>query len=43
MRLQLYGIDIDLNLAVFPTEGLRYGRSRYVRNLIADRELTKVV
>ena len=43
MRLQLYGIDIDLNLPVLAAEGLRYRRSGHIRNLIPNRELSKIV
>ena len=43
MRLQLYRINIDLNLPVFTAKRLRYGCSWHVSNLVANRKLPQVV
>src|SRR5262249_22003112 len=43
VSLQLYGIDINLDLAVLATERLGYGCPRNICNLVAYRELSDVV
>ena len=41
--LQLYGIDIDLDLTILAAEGLRNRCAGNICNLVANRELPKIV
>ena len=43
MRLQLYRVDIDLNLPVLAAEGLRHRGARHIGNLVANCELSQIM
>ena len=42
-RLQLYRVDVELNLPVLASEGLRHRRTRHIRNLVTNIELSQVM
>ena len=43
MSLQLYRIDVDLDLAILAAVGLGNRGARYVRDLVSDLELRKIL